>query len=278
MMADELTQEEKDKAATLEAASTEEKSQLEQIGDTVTGVSDLLKSHVDGLEKEKETPPEEEAPFDIKSVTPEEFAKSIGGTKEEKVDYIKRLTDACSLLPQDMIDEINGERIFTAEMLKSMEDETSAVKGFMEATMYAMQEANDRTAVKDSLMFQTQIDMAKSIEALTAVVTEQNEKLEKSLPVTKIVPAETESPLPDLEGTATQPVSEQVDLGGGQPLMTPEAMSKAIKKTFPGRYGDTVELQLQNKYIDWLSRMTPEDTLASMEPEHRDMVACQLPN
>ena len=278
-MADELTQEEKDKAATLEAASTEEKSQLEQIGDDLTGVSDMLKSHVEGLEKTEDPPAEEEVPFDIKSVTPEDFAKSIGGTKEEKVDYIKRLVDSCNLMPQDMVEEENGDQFFTAEMIKSMEGETSAVQGFIAGTMYALQESNERTAAKDSLIFQTLIGMNKSLADLTAVVTEQNEKLEKSMPVAEIIPVvEEKSPLPDLDGTSTNPVSEQVDLGGGQPMMTPEAMSKAIKAAFPGRYNDTAELQIQNKYIDWLSRMTPEDALASMEPGHRDMVTCQLPN
>lgn len=276
-MAEELTTKEKTAADEIDASAAEGKTQLEQIGDTVTGVSDLLKSHVEGLEKEKDTPAEEVVPFDIKSVTPEDFSKSIGGTKEEKVDFIKRLTDSCSLMPQDMIDEESGDQFFTAEMMKSMEGETSAVQGFMAGTMYAMQEANDRNAAKDALMFQAMIDMSKSVADLTAVVAEQNEKLEKSMPVTEIVPAgEEKSPLPDLDGTSTQPVSEQIDLGGGQPLVTSEVMLKAIKAAWPGNYGDPVELQLQNKYIDWLSRMTPEETLASMEPGHKDMVVTHI--
>jgi len=277
-MSDELTQEEKDAAANLAAESGEEKSQLEMIGENVNSVQDMLKSHVESQQAVEEPHGNPEEPFDISSVTPEDFAKSIGGSKEEQVDYIKRLTDACSLMPQDMIDEESGDQFFTAEMMKSMEGETSVVQGFMAGTMYAMQEANDRIAMKDSLIFQTMIDMSKSIADLTAVVAEQNEKLEKSMPTTEIVPADEGSPLPDLDGTAANPVSEDVNLGGAQSMMTPEVMSKAIKAAFPGRYGDTVELQIQNKYIDWLSRMTPEDTLSAMQPEHRDMVTCQLPN
>lgn len=276
-MAEKLSQEEKTAADEIDASAAEEKTQLEQINENVTGVSDLLKSHVEDFEKEKETPAEE-VPFDIKSVTPEDFAKSMGGTKEEKIDYINRLTDSCGLMPQDMIDE-DGGRYFSDDMMKSLEEATTEVQSFMAATMYAMQEANERTAKKDSLMFQTQIDMAKSIEGLAKVVSELSEKLEKSVSTTEIVPAgEEKSPLPDLDGTSTTPVSEQVDLGGGQPKMTSETLSKAISLAFPARYSDQEEMALQAKYADWAARMPPEDTLAAMPEVHRNMVLCQIPN
>ncbi|MCK5606080.1 hypothetical protein KAR91_29545 [Candidatus Pacearchaeota archaeon] len=276
-MAEELKPEEKQAADEIDISAAEGKTQLEQINENVTDVSDMLKSHVENLEKPENPPAEEETPFDIKSVTPEDFAKSIGGTKEERVDFIKRLVDSCNLMPQDMIDEDSGDQFFTDEMIKSMEGETSAVQGFMAGTMFAMQEANERTAKKDSLIFQTMLDMSKSIADLAAVVTEQNEKLEKSMPTTtEIVPSEVENPLPDLDGTSTKPISEQVDLGGEQSTLTPEVMSKAIKMAWPGHYGDIVELKLQNQYIDWLSKMTPEEVLGSMSTQHKDMVVCHI--
>ncbi len=277
MKAEELNPEEKTAADEIDASAAEEKTQLEKIGDTVTGVSDLLKSHVE--EQEKTEPSEPEAPFDIHSVTPEVFAKSMSGTKEEKIDFINRLTDSCGLMPQDMIDE-DGGRYFSDEMMKSLEDATTEDQAFKASIMYAMQEANERTAKKDALMFQTQVDMAKSIEGLAKVVGELSEKLEKSVSTTEIVPTEDEgkSPLPDLDGTSTTPVSEQVDLGGEQPMMTSETLSKAITAAFPGRYGDQDEMLLQAKYADWAGRMTPEDALAAMEEGHRNMVLCQIPN
>jgi polyhydroxyalkanoate synthesis regulator phasin len=181
-------------------------------------------------------------------------------------------------MPQDMIDE-EGGRYFSDDMMKSLEDATTEVQSFMAATMYAMQEANERTAVKDSLMFQTQIDMNKSIEGLTKVVSDLTEKLEKSVSTTEIVPAgEEKNPLPDLDGTATNPVSEQVDLGGGKPTMTSETLSKAVTSAFPGLYGDLEDLKLQAKYADWAARMLPEDALAAMPEDHRNMVLCQIPN
>lgn len=276
-MVEELKPEEKTAAGEIDASAAEEKTQLEKIGDTVTGVSDLLKSHVEEQEKAKAEPADQEVPFDIHSVTPEEFAKSMTGTKEEKIDYINRLTDSCDLMPQDMIDE-DGGRYFSDEMMKSLEESTTEVQGFMAATMHAMRESNERTAKKDSLMFQIQSDMAKSIEGLTKVVGELSEKLEKSVPTTEITPTDGKSPLPNLDGTATNPISEQVDLGDGKQTLTSETLSKAITAAFPGRYGDHDELLLQAKYSDWASRMVPEDALAAMPEEHRDMVVCRFPN
>lgn len=276
-MAEELNQEEENAAGEIDASAAEGKTQLEQINENVTGVSDMLKSHVEGLEKTEDPPEVSEEPFDIKSVTPEDFAKSIGGTKEEQVDYIKRLVDSCNLMPQDMIDEDSGEQIFTAEMMKSMENETSTVQGFIAGAMYALQESNERTAAKDSLMFQTLLGMSKSLADLTAVVTEQNEKLEKSMPKTEITPADEGSPLPDLEDTATTPLSEQVNLDGMNPVMTSEILTKAVKAAFPGNFSDQAELLLQATYTDWASRMPPEDALAAMPEGHRNMVTCQIP-
>ncbi len=114
---------------------------------------------------------------------------------------------------------------------------------------------------------------------MAKVVGELSEKLEKSVPTTEIVPAdEGKSPLPDLDGTSTIPVSEQVDLGGGKPTMTSETLSKAISLAFPARYGDQEEALLQAKYADWAGKMPPEDTLAAMPEVHRNMVLCQIPN
>lgn len=276
-MENELSPEEKKAADEINASAAEEKTQLEKIGEDVTGVSALLKSHVEEQEKANAEPAEPEAAFDIHSVSPEDFAKSMTGTKEEKIDYINRLTDSCGLMPQDMIDE-DGGRYFSDEMMKSLENATTEVQGFMSATMYAMQEANERTAKKDSLMFQTQIDMAKSIESLAKVVGELSEKIEKSIPTTEITPTTEKSPLPDLDGTATKPVSEQVDLGGKQSKISSEVLSKAVNSAFPGLYGDVEDLKLQAKYADWAARMTPEEAMAAMPEEHRNMVICQIPN
>ncbi len=98
------------------------------------------------------------------------------------------------------------------------------------------------------------------------------------MPKTKITPAEEESPLPDLEDTATNPLSEQINLDGMNPEMTSEILTKAVKAAFPGNFSDQAELLLQATYTDWASRMPPEDALAAMPEGHRNMVICQIPN
>ena len=70
----ELSQEEKEVAAKLEAESGTESSAIDQIGDRLSSVETLLKSQTEEKEKVEDTPEEKE--IDFEKISPEELAKS----------------------------------------------------------------------------------------------------------------------------------------------------------------------------------------------------------
>ncbi len=276
-MAEELNTEEENAAGEINASAAEDKTTIAKIGDQMTGVTNLLNK---AIEEGKPAPVVEPEPaFDINSLTPEDLAKSLGEkTDEEKADFVSRITESLGLNVGDVYDE-DGGQYFTPEMMKSLQDATEDDQIFKKSLVAAMDETNARNAKMAEIHIHTLHGMSKSIDALVEANKKLSEKLEKAFPITELVPADggdSDSPLPDLENSSTQPISVQTGSEFEKSVVTPESMIKSITKTWPARFGDPVEAQIQAKYADYVTKYGVEETLGLMSEEHREQIQGHL--
>lgn len=257
MATDELTQEEKNKAAGLKKEAEKEKNKLDEIGGQLTSISDLIKSHVDKKEKDDETELEVKE-IDFEKLNAAELAKSFGEDTEKAKDFIKELTEACGVNPEEMYD-IDGYQYIDEEMLKSLEDAQSKGENYLAGIMLAMRETNERNAIKDNVIMQT-------ISLLTKSITEQNEiikELQKSVKKDEEKKEGKEKKdgieMPSLD--ADDPLSELNDIDLTHKSVTSEDLLSALKKSFPGKHGDVEEQQKYNIYAEFAERMDVETAL-----------------
>lgn len=275
MANEELTQEEKDKAAELAAKAQAEKSANEKIAENLSAVTDLLKSAVEKKTVEKEP---EKKEIDFENMDTHEMsvslAKSFADDKEKAVEFIKELTEACGLNPQDMVDG-DGNEYIDEEMLKSLEESQTKGEKYLAGILYSMQETNSRNAKKDEVIMHTMMNLAKSVIDINATVTELQKSFAKpegdksgGEPEKK----EGEIQLPTLD--AGDPISE-IDTAMVKSISKADFM-KALKKSFPGKHGNTVEQEKYNSYADQANRLDPEMVIGLMDDGDRSVVEGNL--
>jgi len=263
-MGAELTQEEKDKAAKLAEEAGKEKSSLDKIGDQLTGVTELLKSHVEKKVEEQE--PETE-PIDFSKVDAAEMAKSFGADLEKAKDFIKELTEACGVNPQEMFSP-DGDRFISDEMLKSLQEAETQSEKYLAGIVYSIQETNERNAVKDAVILQTIATLAKSVSDMHAELqksmTKENGK-EGDTEKDKADPpkGDDELKLPTLD--ASDPLSEldtQSNLSKG---FVRGDLQKSIKSNFFSKSrNDAAQLKKYYEYSEIINKFDPEDALAQI--------------
>ena len=274
-MAEELTQEEKDAAAKINEKAANEKTEMEKIGETLTGVDTLVKSLVEDKEKKEDGDGiEENQEIDFEKIVPEDLAKSFKGDTDKAKEYISKLTEACNIMPQDMTDE-DGERFIDDEMLKSLQDSEETGQRYLSGIFHAMQESNERTVKKDAVNMQLLIDLAKSVTGLHGVMGE----LQKSMvPVEKSVPKEEnilpllgesagQSPL-SLQGQGAIEQSTGIDYNQGLSI---------LKKAFPGNFGNIEESAKYEEYVDYTKKNGFEEALNIMSDDDRAVVISCIP-
>lgn len=278
MATEELTDEEKKAAKEIDDKAAGEKTSLEKLGDQIGNVEDLIKSQVAEKEADEEGKKEDENVIDWEKVTPEELAKSLvdGENKDKAKEFITELVESCNILPQDMYSE-TGEPYIDENMLKSMEESEEAGQKLMSGILYSMQEANAMNAKKDTFQMQLLVDLAKSIVGIHGEMVEMKKSMSKE-EMTVIPGNDDGNALPDLEGTAAKPLSQDEGAVDGSPLYNKGAYMFALKKSFPGLYGNQEDLEKQNKYADYFSRYSVNEAIAMIPAEDANLIKGHLPN
>lgn len=263
MMADELTQEEKDAAEKLKSAAENDKSKLDKIGDSVNTMTDLLKSQVAAKEVESKEEKKTED-IDYASITPEDMAKSFAD-KDQVVDFIKGLCEYADVQPVDMQNE-DGAKLISEEMWKSMQEATDDDMGVKSAIMFSMQEAGERNVHIHSTVLHSLVEFGKGMSALTSEISQLNKSL---VPPAEKTDAEKEAEniekIPDLDGAAGEPKSkhdltkstEASSVAGTTELI------KAINSEFTGSYDTEAQLK-RSKYVSYAQKMSHETALIAI--------------
>jgi hypothetical protein len=277
MANEELTQEEKDKAAELAADAQAEKSTNEKIAADLSAVTDLLKSAVEKKTEEKTEPEKEEIDFenmDTHKIS-ETLAKSFAEDKEKAVEFIKEFMGSCGLNPQDMVDG-DGNEYIDEEMLKSLEESQAKGERYLAGILYSMQETNSRNAKKDEVVMHTMMNLAKAVVDINSVVTE----LQKSFAKPEEEGGEEVEGKEKKEGLelptldSDEPISE-LDTSMKKSISKAEFM-KALKKSFPGKHGNSREQEKYNEYADQANRLDPEMVIGLMDDGDRSLVEGNL--
>jgi hypothetical protein len=276
MANEELTQEEKDKAAELAAKAQTEKSANEKIAENLSAVTDLLKSAVEKKAEEKTEPEKEEIDFENMDTheKAETLAKSFAEDKEKAIEFIKELTEACGLNPQDMVDG-EGNEYINEEMLKSLEDSQAKGERYLAGILYSMQETNSRNAKKDEVIMHTMMNLAKAVIDINSAVTELQKSFAKPEEGGEEVEGKEKKEgleLPNLD--SDEPISE-LDTSMKKSISKAEFM-KALKKSFPGKHGNSRELEKFNEYADQANRLDPEMVIGLMDDGDRSLVEGNL--
>lgn len=274
-MAEELTEEMA--AEEIDTSIEESKTSAQSIDERLANVEALLKSQTqqeeEGEDEDYDGDDEpEEDDFDIDDVEPEDLAKSLVDDPERAFDFIERLTEACNLSPYDMIDD-DGDFYITEDMQKALNESQERGQRFMAGILESLQEMRERTAKKDAVILQTVSQLAKSLRETAVELGELKKSLSSSTPKEP----EEQLKLPEVgDGAANDPISNPVSVGQGSEIDYATART-ALKKAFPGRYGDTGEVVKYNKYADLARKIPFDEVLASMPPEDKAMVQGCLP-
>jgi hypothetical protein len=257
---DEMTKKEKETADKIDEKTADDKSKIDELSE---GMNTLLKSQVEE-KKEEEDQKAEEKGFDLNAVSVEDLAKSIM-EKDDPKKTIKEICDACNVHPRDMIDE-DGEPFIDEEMMKSLEKSKEVGERYMYGVLASLDEMNFRNAKKDEVNLQFMQIMAKSLSE----IGEKVQKLEKGMKNGEYSMKSTEGAkfaddqgLPDVgDGAANAPLSQQEDVSGGTKKgFDEDAYKRALKKSFPGTYGNEEERKKFYQYEELLKSLNPEDFL-----------------
>ena len=280
-MADELTQEEKDAAAAIDAESAGEKTKMEKIDETLNVASELLKSVVKDKEEEAEEEKKDEE-IDYSSIDPVEMAKSLveDEDRDKTVDFISKLAKGCNVLPQDMYSE-DGEPFIDEEMMKSITESEEKGHRALSAIMYSMQESNERNAKVADINMQLMSTLTKSIQDQNAVMAEMQKSLVSPETETEDPPAaEPENPLPDQDANDKTPLSQDTaGIGMGmEKSFSEDQMLYALEKSFPGTYNNVEEQAKRFKYNKLYKDLGFETFMSQLPMDEQQKVRSNLPN
>ena len=274
MAKEELSPEEQEAADKLKAESKTEKTKIDQIGDDLSGVTEMLKSHVEKTEKaEDDGGGEEEKPIDYSAINPEELAKSLveSDDKEKTVDFISRLTEGCNLMPQDMIAE-DGEPFVSAEMMKSLEEASDEGKKFLSGILYSMQEANERNSKIAAVNMQLMSTLTKSIQDQNGILSVMEKSFTAKTVETKTTDAATELPEFTEENSNT---AKSVDVADETPaLVHRDVGMRAVKKSFIS--SDPAQYRKQNEYCEKISSVGFETAMNQIPVEDMNIIKANL--
>ena len=271
-----LTQEEKDKAAELEAEAGKEKTAIEKVGDELGELTSLLKSQVEKKPDPDDGEVEKDEPIDFDNLDPAELAKSFGEDKEKAKEFIAKLAEESGLNPQDMLDT-EGNRYVDEDMLKSLEELEERGSRYLAGIFHAMQENNERSAKVTETTMHTMVALAKSVTDLKGVI----ESMQKSTTEDKggdgeEGEVEKDTVLPALD--AEDPISDLNPESGMKKSIPTGDFEDALRKSFyNGSHGNHAQEAKYHKYMDLAKMFPPEMVLSQMESDSdRDLVQAEL--
>lgn len=249
----------------------DQENKIKKLEDNLDEVQKMLKSIQETASKKDDVVDTVEE-IDFSTIDAVEMAKSMADNPEGQKEWLEKFIDHSVINAEDLIDEETGQRIFTGELKKSLEEAESEGASAINMILQTMEANNERMAKRDQMLLAGMAQMAKSF-SLTA-----NELVEmkKSFAV-KAVETKIEGDLPDLEGNAQTPASTEI---GGASLLESgfgkNQMFSSLKKSFKiGMSQDS-----QTDYYNFADMLTNgasyEDLIAKMTSEQEIVFTSNL--
>ena len=182
-----------------------------------------------------------------------------------------KLVKGCNLLPQDMFDT-DGQPFVDEEMMKALESATEEGQKFMAGILYSMQEANERTEVKDAVIMQTMSMLTKSVAGMHGIIVD----MQKSVP--EIEELEVDGKLPNLGDKSSKYPWSQTDSLGGVSVVSREDAMQGLKKAYPCLYGDDTERLKKEKYADLIGKHSFDVAMGMIPSDDQRLIRSHLPN
>lgn len=208
----------------------EEKTKLDQIGEDVANLTDMVKSQT-GTDEKK--PDEEKPEIDVNEMTIEDMAKAISDS-EDPEGQVKELLSQCNPGLEHLLDE-NGERHFDDEMLKSLQDSEDERTKVLNGIILAGKAQTERYEKAFGVMANLAVGMTKALSAVTAEMTEMKKSFANA-PVKEdadLAAGEEETVVvPPVNGETSAPISKDATLDAAGPKYTDSFMLTALNKSF----------------------------------------------